>query len=271
MHAEAKWQDMLDDPGAQDHLVQFYQDDDFLRESVCRFLHAGLRQGETAIAIVTEPHWRMYSQALEAAGCDVHRLTQAGRLLFLDARQTLDQFLVIGAPDREAFWKLLGEVMRRARANSARPRVRAYGEMVNLLWLEGNFAAAIRLEELWNELAQVHPFTLFCTYYLDPFDTQAASSTAGILHTHSHFIPVADFQRLKAAVQCAMNEVLGSIMARNIDRVIRARDGNGNGSAKMPAGQQALQWIAQNLPQQAAEIAGRARQHYHYETPPAHV
>ena len=31
----------------------------------------------------------------------------------------------------------------------------AFGEMVALLWAEGNHAAAIRLEELWNDLQKV--------------------------------------------------------------------------------------------------------------------
>ena len=46
-------------------------------------------------------------------------------------------------------------------------RVRAFGEMVALLWSEGNQAAAIRLEELWNELALSQTFCLFCAYSMD--------------------------------------------------------------------------------------------------------
>src|SRR5262249_31356990 len=39
-----------------------------------------------------------------------------------------------------------------------------FGEMVALLWSEGNMAAALRLEQLWNELARDHAFALRCAY-----------------------------------------------------------------------------------------------------------
>ena len=47
-------------------------------------------------------------------------------------------------------------------AESGRP-IRAFGEMVALLAAAGDYAAAVRLEALWNGLRRVHPFLLVCT------------------------------------------------------------------------------------------------------------
>jgi signal transduction histidine kinase len=41
--------------------------------------------------------------------------------------------------------------------------------MVALLWIEGNADAAIRLEELWNDLARTHAFSLRCAYPMSSF------------------------------------------------------------------------------------------------------
>jgi hypothetical protein len=93
-----------------------------------------------------------------------------------------------GAPDESLFVQVVGAVL--ARAGGRYEGVRAFGEMVALLWLEGKPEAARRLEQLWNMLSVVHRFSLFCAYPSSPF---FASSTEeqfhGICDEHSHVIP----------------------------------------------------------------------------------
>ena len=43
-------------------------------------------------------------------------------------------------------------------------KVRAYGEMVDVLWQNANQSAAIALEEMWTDLGAVYPFDLLCGY-----------------------------------------------------------------------------------------------------------
>ena len=43
--------------------------------------------------------------------------------------------------------------------------MRICGEIVNLLVQDGRHAAAMHLEELWNELSRSQAFRLFCTYH----------------------------------------------------------------------------------------------------------
>ena len=58
--------------------------------------------------------------------------------------------------------------------------------MVNLLWKDGLEAAAIRLETLWNELANTHDFKLLCGYSMGNFYKGAAIEE--IKGQHSHLV-----------------------------------------------------------------------------------
>ncbi len=91
-----------------------------------------------------------------------------GRYLELDAQETLSQFMLDGAPDPTRFWTTIGCLV--ATATGSGCRVRIYGEMVAGLWAEGNVAAAIALEDLWNELGRIRPFSLLCAYPTTAFD-----------------------------------------------------------------------------------------------------
>src|SRR3989440_2134638 len=86
-----------------EHTVQFYEDESFLRETVARYLGAGLIDDEPVVVIATEPHCRAFQESLAAKGVDVGRACASGRLTFLDARATLDSFMVDGAPDPDRF------------------------------------------------------------------------------------------------------------------------------------------------------------------------
>jgi hypothetical protein len=148
-----------------EHVVQFYEDDSQLGQTVGRYLTATLEDGGVAIVIATEPHRRLFGSELEAAGLDPRAASGDGSLIMLDAAATMTEFVHDGKVDRDAFRRVVGSVVRRAAA-SGRP-VRAYGEMVALLWEAGDVLAAIELERAWNELAAELPFALFCAYRSD--------------------------------------------------------------------------------------------------------
>src|SRR3989442_3350912 len=101
--------------------------------------------------------------------------------------------MVGNEPDAERFYSVLGAVIQSSRQGRTRARVRVFGEMVDLLWRGGNRAAAIRLEELWSELARLHSFTLLCAYAMGNFympgDGELFDKVCG---RHSHVIPPGD-------------------------------------------------------------------------------
>lgn len=147
----------------EDHVLQFYENDDFLCDVVVKFVAAGLEVREAAIVIATPEHQRTFRARLESLGAEVDRIT------FLDAETTLSTFMVDGSPDADLFRTHVGGALQRCERKWDAVRVRAYGEMVDVLWKQGNAQAAFRLEELWNDLARVQSMSLLCAYVMGNF------------------------------------------------------------------------------------------------------
>ena len=179
------------------HVVQFYEDDDFLCDTVARFIGAGLVAGETAIVIATDLHRQCFAQRLRRNDLDVDRAIANGRLLFLDARETLEQVLVDGHPNVERFREVLGATMHRLGDGA---RLRVYGEMVDLLWRDGKSDAAIHLEEMWNELGQTRSFSLLCAYVMGNFYKESESAGFdAVCERHARVLPTEAYARLEHA------------------------------------------------------------------------
>jgi signal transduction histidine kinase len=177
-------------PERRGHAVQFYEGEDFLYDVVADFLAAGLARGQSAIVIATRRHRTGFLAQLERRGTDVAGLRRGGRLVLLDARATLDSFMVDGAPDEARMRAQLGPVIERALRSGSDPVACAYGEMVDLLVRDGNADAAVRLEALWNDLARTYAFSLLCAYSMESFSRAAdADPFLRICHQHEHVVP----------------------------------------------------------------------------------
>ena len=182
------------------HMVQFYDDDTFLIAAVAEFLAGGLAGGQSLIVIATPDHRRDFALRLQSRGFDVDRAAAEGRLTMLDARETLDTFMVDSMPNAERFTARIGSAVAKCSSASERPCIRAYGEMVDLLWKDGNVIAAVRLEELWNELADRHAFSLLCAYSMSNFDrADHQGSFSAICREHDHVFPT---ERYTQADEC---------------------------------------------------------------------
>ena len=163
------------------HAVQFYEEEQFLVERVAQFVATGRREGEGCVVIATAEHKAAFAEELRALEID------PDGILFLDARTTLDKFLHHGMPHAHRFRQVIGGVLQNA--SEAGGRVRAYGEMVDLLWRDGEPDAAIRLEELWNDLGRRSSFRLFCGYSSAHFgDPRSATVLHRICSAHSHVL-----------------------------------------------------------------------------------
>jgi anti-sigma regulatory factor (Ser/Thr protein kinase) len=146
------------------HVVQFYEHEDELTETVGRYFAEGLVAGEVGVVIATPAHRHAFEARLAASGIDVAAAIRSGSLLMLDAEATTSKLVIDNRPDRALFDTVIGDVMRKAAATER--AVRAYGEIVALLWDAGHVTAAIELEGMWNELNEEVPFSLFCGYPL---------------------------------------------------------------------------------------------------------
>ena len=154
-------------PGVVEHAVQFYRTDEFLTSAVVDYLAAGLSIGQPAIVVATEPHRRAVAHALRSRGLDTEEILGEREVVWLDARETLSAFMEGARPNRELFMSTAGRVFDKLLRKRSYLIVRGYGEMVDLLWKDGNIDGAIALEELWNELAKNYSFSLLCAYAVD--------------------------------------------------------------------------------------------------------
>ncbi|MGH9763360.1 MAG: MEDS domain-containing protein [Blastocatellia bacterium] len=169
-----------------EHHVHFYDTDRFLQDWLFDYITAGLNSGEACVVIATREHLESLEERLEAEGINVADATASGRYIPLDASETLSKLMVEQLPDQGRFLNIIGDVIARAEKCG---QVRAFGEMVALLWARGNLAAALRLEELWNYLGEAHCFSIVCAYPMSGFGCEELSGAFGaICGQHSHII-----------------------------------------------------------------------------------
>jgi PAS domain S-box-containing protein len=189
-----------------EHFVQFYEDEEFLLKSVSGFLGCALADGACGVVVATAEHRREIERRLLDAGIDVVKATASGRFLAFDANEMLATFMVDGAPDPIKFHEVIGKLLTQLRAS--RVPIRAFGEMVAILWAEGNQSAAVALEQLWNELGRRHRFALMCAYPIRGFDGDQIEAHDGVCTCHTRVFPAESFaeiatddERMRAVAQ----------------------------------------------------------------------
>jgi hypothetical protein len=167
------------------HVVQFYGRDEELTEAVTDYLLGALASGGVAIVIATPEHRHEFETRLAQAGVDLAAARDDGSYLARDAAQTLSELMAAGKLDGAAFDRVIGTVIAAAGAGG-RP-VRAFGEMVALLWDDGLVSAAVRLEAMWEELGGKHRFSLFCGYRTDAV-TRDMDAFAEVCRLHGEIV-----------------------------------------------------------------------------------
>jgi PAS domain S-box-containing protein len=179
-----------------EHVVQFYQDDKFLVDAVSGFVGSALAAGDATVLIATAAHREAVEQVLKKRGLEIGQAARQGRFIELDATETLAEFMVDGLPHEDRFRKVIGATLAQAATSVAgeRRRIAAFGEMVNILWATGNYEAALRLEQMWNQLAKEHSFSLLCAYPIAGFNSaKHTDAFLSICAEHSAVFPSESF------------------------------------------------------------------------------
>lgn len=181
------------------HCVKFFESDDSLTTSVADFIEAAIMEDSAVLIVVTDSHLLQIESLINKRGLKVDELKSSGQLTLLDAVQTLNSFMNGNLPDQEKFNSVVGAAVKKITSNY--PKLYAYGEMVGLLWKEGNTAGTIQLENLWNELLSKNSFTLLCGYALDAFqDEKDSQSFLEVCKTHTHVLPDDNFLKIDKKV-----------------------------------------------------------------------
>jgi len=169
-----------------EHIAQFYEHEDVLVDTLAGFVGGGLKQGEGVIVLATAEHLKALDQRLQASGVDLQRAKSQHQYITVLAEEALAKFMVNNRPDDQLFFSLVAELI--ARAQNGGRRVRAFGELVALLWARHQVAATVRLEFLWHQLCHQRSFSLFCAYPKAGFTEDPLKSLDVIRATHSRII-----------------------------------------------------------------------------------
>jgi KaiC/GvpD/RAD55 family RecA-like ATPase len=144
--------------------------------------------GDSVLVIATAEHREHLLKQLQNCGVDVRLHARQGRYVMLDTSETLATFMRDGMPDAKLFRTTAVGILDEARrsARSQAKRLTVFGEMVAVLWDQGNHAAALQLEALWNETLNDRVFHLHCAYPRQSVLSDAHMSA--ICGAHSHLV-----------------------------------------------------------------------------------
>jgi hypothetical protein len=253
------WRELLAEPGPDGHIVQLYQDPDFYGEAISHFAAEGFARGESIILVATDPNWKNISGRLTAKSFDVDALQRQGQLTVLNADQTLPRFLKYNMPEAETFKGIARATIHKARQGGKYPRVRWWGEMVNVLYVDGNGRGSTRLEELFDEVAHEEQIAIFCSFLMDKYDPNIYDGPLGdVCRTHANLIPDDDYARHRECVDTAITQVFGEMDNRFLRTIGSMKTWSGIG---MPASQALLIALKKAAPDKFAEVMDRARKH----------
>ena len=174
------------------HVVQLYSDDAFLLEILTGFIGGALSAGDGALVVATRAHAHSLEQRLRERGLDTGMAIRHGRYIVLDARELLPRFMVNDSVDELRFTEVIRTALTQIRdaGPQTNRRIAVFGELVALLWAEGKMQEAIRVEKLWNKLAEEHRFFLLCAYPVTGFsDEKDIQPFLEMCRQHSDVVP----------------------------------------------------------------------------------
>jgi signal transduction histidine kinase len=179
------------------HAVRFYSDDVPFFDEITDFVCSVLRSREPVIMVATSDHCKLIRRMLTEKGCDPER----NPFLLFEAEDTMERFMVNNQPDASRFRDLMFRNLARARGGYSRKeqRVTIFGEMVAVLWSQGNPGAAMELEELWNDLARTERFSLICAYPARLFEgSEHWEAFSSLCRKHAAVLPDEGYAALKS-------------------------------------------------------------------------
>ncbi len=166
-----------------DHVLQIYKDENAFLDLLEEYVRGGIMAGDGIIVIATSTHLNALEDRLISDGYNISTLKVNDQYLALNAHETLAKFMVNGWPDKHLFMKTVSQLIVRVRKKNR--QIRAFGEMVAILWEQGNRAATIHLENLWNQFCATDSFCLLCAYPQCAFPDEAHQSMVHICGQHN--------------------------------------------------------------------------------------
>ena len=215
MSEHPSWQEMLLNPMAGSHLLKICRDEAMQAEAVAHFIKGGLLDNELVFIIARASLRNAIISHLNAMGLNVQSFKNQGQLKFLDAEFLLSRILINDSFEEQVIQESIVRPIQIAHLKYG--KMRAFGEMVDLLWKRRQYDRALQLEKLWDDLAKEYQFALLCTYLSNSFDANDYDdSLEHVCKVHSHLLPL---EHEEVTASCAKGEAIDRFRAA-WDRVV---------------------------------------------------
>lgn len=253
---------LLTDAPVGRHFAQLHANAGVLAEAVSVFLETGLRRDQAVVVLAAPAHTELLVTRLEKARLHPAALRASGQLVLLEPDPTLAKFMREEMPHWSEFRVALGEVLERAAGVGT--GIRVYSELTSLLWHQGRPNAAIRLEEFWTALGRLHPFSLYCSYLLDPHcEHSYTGPIEEIGRTHTDILGTVEDERFGVALDVASREVFGIALSQMIGYASTLHEGE----RRFPSGLRTMLWVRRYLPSSSAAVLERAHRYFQQRAP----
>ena len=166
--------------------MQVYENDVDLITRLCAIVVTSIRLGDAILIVATAEHRDQLVNKLEKSGIDIRAAVRDGRYVMMEAAELLSLFMRDGYPDAELFRASVGTLVTKARAQakSTNQGLTVFGEMVAVLWNNGQKEAALALERIWNAALADSTFHLHCAYPRAVFSDTGEFRSVCEVHSH---------------------------------------------------------------------------------------
>lgn len=168
------------------HLLQVYDNESVFIATLEGFIKSGFEAGDSVVVIATAEHLQTLRYRLTFLRYDLDKLISEKSYIPLDANEALGEFMRGDWPEESLFRRFVTATINEASEGGR--NVRAFGEMVAVLWTQGKSGATVRLEHLWEKYLHEEPINLFCAYPKSGFTQDAHVSLQEICASHSLII-----------------------------------------------------------------------------------
>lgn len=169
-----------------DHLVQVYEDEETLLDTLEGFARTGILADNTVAIIATARHLNDLNTRLGHQGLDLNDLIATDQYIIMDAEALHSISVVDNRINANIFSIFISDLI--LRANQRNCKLRIFSEMVAVSWKHADVEVALRLEELWNKLQAENPFTLYCAYRNTGIENSHGDTLDLICRQHSRVI-----------------------------------------------------------------------------------
>lgn len=200
------------------HTVQICLTENSQVDSVTHFVKEGL-SNEGTVFIIAKPALRkILKSKMDALSFDGQPFQEPEQIRFFDAEFLLSCLKSKEGLEERTFQQIVAAPI--IKAQSEYKKVRAFGEMVDILGEQSEHDIAIQLEGFWKNLTNTQNLSFLCTYSLNRLSIGSYDEALErICKFHPHLTPQEDKDLMEQGIGETMLNVFGVAWNRVINKL----------------------------------------------------